>query len=167
MAKLNTNGNAYTIIYASVMVIIVAFLLAFVASALKPKQDANVALDTKKQILSSLNIRDLADAEAEAKYSEVITSGELDSPTLTANVDGEEKLIVAVKGDGFPSTKTVRPYMAHSSTTTLKQPAWVPASRSSGSRMSSKARRFIRTARLFLVSISRARLQPRCQQTIT
>ena len=101
MAKLNTNGNAYTIIYASVMVIIVAFLLAFVASALKPKQDANVALDTKKQILSSLNIRDLADAEAEAKYSEVITSGELDSPTLTANVDGEEKLIVAVKGAGL------------------------------------------------------------------
>ena len=36
MAKMNTNGNAYTIIYASVMVIIVAFLLAFVASALKP-----------------------------------------------------------------------------------------------------------------------------------
>ena len=101
MAKMNTNGNAYTIIYASVMVIIVAFLLAFVASALKSKQDANVALDTKKQILSSLNIRDLADAEAETKYNEVITSGELNSPTLKANVDGEEKLIVAVKGAGL------------------------------------------------------------------
>lgn len=101
MAKLNTNGNAYTIIYASVMVIIVAFLLAFVASALKPTQDANVALDTKKQILSSLNIRDLNNAAAEAKYNEVITSGELDSPTLTANVDGEEKLIIAVKGAGL------------------------------------------------------------------
>ena len=60
MAKMNTNGNAYTIIYASVMVIIVAFLLAFVASALKPTQDANVTLDTKKQILSALNIRDLS-----------------------------------------------------------------------------------------------------------
>ena len=101
MAKMNTNGNAYTIIYASVMVIIVAFLLAFVASALKPTQDANVALDTKKQILSSLNIRDLDNAAAEAKYNEVITSGELDSPTLTANVDGEEKLVIAVKGAGL------------------------------------------------------------------
>ena len=98
MAKLNTNGNAYTIIYAAVMVVIVAFLLAFVASALKPTQDANVALDTKKQILASLNIRDIDNAEAEAKYAEVITSGELKSPTLTANVDGEEKLIVAMKG---------------------------------------------------------------------
>ena len=101
MAKLNTNGNAYTIIYAAVMVVIVAFLLAFVASALKPTQDANVALDTKKQILASLNIRDIDNAEAEAKYAEVITSGELKSPTLTANVDGEEKLIVAMKGAGL------------------------------------------------------------------
>ena len=58
MAKLNTNSNAYTITYASVMVIIVAFLLAFVASALKPTQDKNVALDTKKQVLASLNIRE-------------------------------------------------------------------------------------------------------------
>ena len=99
MAKLNTNSNAYTIIYASVLVIIVAFLLAFVASALKPTQDANVALDTKKQILSALNIRECADADA--KYNEVITEGELNSPVLKANVDGEEKLVVAVKGAGL------------------------------------------------------------------
>ena len=99
MAKLNTNSNAYTIIYACVLVIIVAFLLAFVASALKPTQDANVALDTKKQILSALNIRDCADADA--KYNEVITEGELNSPVLKANVDGEEKLVVAVKGAGL------------------------------------------------------------------
>ena len=56
MAKLNTNGNAYTIIYAAVIVVIVAFLLAFVASALKPTQDDNVAIDKKQQILSSLNV---------------------------------------------------------------------------------------------------------------
>ena len=99
MAKLNTNGNVYTIVYAAVMVIIVAFLLAFVASALKETQDKNVALDTKKQILASLNIRDCEDADA--KYNEVITSGELDSPTLTATVDGQEKLIVNVKGAGL------------------------------------------------------------------
>ena len=77
MAKMNTNGNAYTIIYASVMVIIVAFLLAFVASALKPTQDANVALDKKKQILYSLNIRGLGDEEAAAKYKEVVISDDV------------------------------------------------------------------------------------------
>ena len=56
MAKLNTNGNVYTIVYATIIVIIVAFLLAFVASALKPTQDANVAIDKKQQILASLNL---------------------------------------------------------------------------------------------------------------
>ena len=45
--KLNTNGNVYTIVYASVMVIIVALLLAVVSAALKPRQDANVKLDTQ------------------------------------------------------------------------------------------------------------------------
>lgn len=55
---MNTNSNTYTIIYASVMVIIVAFLLAFVSSALKPTQDKNVEIDKKKQILAALNVRD-------------------------------------------------------------------------------------------------------------
>ena len=35
-------------------------------------QDANVALDVKKQILYSLNIRGLDGQEAEAKYAEVV-----------------------------------------------------------------------------------------------
>ena len=55
---MNTNSNSYTIIYASVMVVIVAFLLAFVSSSLKDIQNKNQELDTKKQILSALNIRD-------------------------------------------------------------------------------------------------------------
>ena len=98
MAKLNTNSNAYTIIYASVLVIIVAFLLAFVASALKPTQDANVALDKKKQILASLNLRELADVEG--TYAEVIKE-EMPDGTMKAVVDGEEKLVVPMKGAGL------------------------------------------------------------------
>lgn len=49
--KMNTNSNSYTIIYASVMVVIVAFLLAFVSSSLKATQDKNVQLDTKSRFL--------------------------------------------------------------------------------------------------------------------
>ena len=57
---MNTNSNSYTIIYASVMVVIVAFLLAFVSSSLKEKQYQNVEQDTKKQILAALNVYDLS-----------------------------------------------------------------------------------------------------------
>ena len=62
---MNTNSNSYTIIYASVMVVIVAFLLAFVSSSLKETQNKNVEMDTKKQILAALNVRNVVDPEAE------------------------------------------------------------------------------------------------------
>ena len=125
MAKMNTNGNAYTIIYAAVMVVIVAFLLAFVASALKPTQDANVAKDKKSQILAALNIRDIEDVEG--KYAEVIKKDAIygadasqgvkaenggfavetknitpdNRPLYIAEVDGETKMVVPVKGAGL------------------------------------------------------------------
>ena len=66
---MNTNSNSYTITYAAVMVVIVAFLLAFISSSLKEIQYKNVEQDTKKQILSAINVTDVKDAEAEfAKY---------------------------------------------------------------------------------------------------
>lgn len=101
--KINTNSNVYTFVYAAVMVVIVAFLLAFVASALKPIQDANVERDTKNQILTSLNITGLSGADIDQKYDEVIT-GELQEQggkVFVATVDGATKYVVPVKGRGL------------------------------------------------------------------
>ncbi len=85
---MNTNSNSYTIIYASVMVVIVAFLLAFVSSSLKEIQNKNVEMDTKKQILSALNIRDVKDAETE--YNKYVKEDMLmqEDGTLVKNEDG-------------------------------------------------------------------------------
>lgn len=89
---MNTNKNSYTIIYAAVLVVIVAFLLAFVSSALKPVQDKNVALDKKKQILAALNIRYLPTADdVEAKYSEVIVADMIIDSAGTVVKDGTGK----------------------------------------------------------------------------
>jgi len=101
--KLNTNSNSYIIIYSAILVVIVAFLLAFVYQALKPMQDANVALDVKKQILYSLNIRNLDGAEAEAKYAEVVKQeGEKDGQKYyLCEIDGEDILVVSLKGMGL------------------------------------------------------------------
>ncbi|MBR6828115.1 MAG: FMN-binding protein [Prevotella sp.] len=101
--KLNTNSNAYIIIYSAILVVIVAFLLAFVYQALKPMQDANVALDVKKQILYSLNIRDLDGAEAEAKYAELIndTMDFMGQKILMAEIDEEPIMIYEMKGMGL------------------------------------------------------------------
>ena len=103
MAKLNTNSNAYIIIYSTILVVIVAFLLAFVYQALKPMQDANVALDVKKQILYSLNIRNLDGAEAEAKYTEVVKE-EKDvngQKVYACQIDGKDILVASLKGMGL------------------------------------------------------------------
>ena len=122
---MNTNSNSYTIIYASVMVVIVAFLLAFVNSSLREIQGKNVELDTKKQILSSLGIKNVQDAEAE--FAKVVTSDEIvneDGTTSTyegafvtayekeakengrvhvfvCNIDGQTKYVVPVYGAGL------------------------------------------------------------------
>ena len=103
MSKLNTNSNAYIIIYSAVLVVIVAFLLAFVYQALKPMQDANVALDVKKQILYSLNIRDLDGAEAEAKYAEVVKEEkDVDGQKVyECQIDGKDILVASLKGMGL------------------------------------------------------------------
>ena len=69
---MNTNKNSYIIIYSEAVVIVVAFLLAFIFQALKPMQDVNVALDKKKQILAALNIRDLGDNESADMYKKVV-----------------------------------------------------------------------------------------------
>ena len=103
MSKLNTNSNAYIIIYSTILVVIVAFLLAFVFQALKPMQDANVALDVKKQILNSLNLRGLDGQEAEAKYAEVgKEEKEINGLKVFAcQVGDQEVVVVSLKGMGL------------------------------------------------------------------
>lgn len=120
---LDTNSDIYAIIYSAVVVVIVAFLLAGVSSILKPRQDANVELDKKKQILASLNIKNSPDAAAE--YSNVIKSDPIinakgdvvkenggfvvandavdDSnlPLYIAEVNGEKKYIIPMTGNGL------------------------------------------------------------------
>ena len=101
--KLNTNSNSYIIIYSAILVVVVAFLLAFIFQALKPMQDANVALDLKKQILYSLNIRGLDGKQAEEKYAEVVKEeGEVNGQKYYAcKIDGEDVLVVSLKGMGL------------------------------------------------------------------
>lgn len=88
---MNTNKNSYTIIYAAVMVVIVAFLLAFVSSALKPTQDKNIELDKKKQILAALNIRGLENDAIEARYDEVVVSDMIVKADGSVVKSGENK----------------------------------------------------------------------------
>lgn len=122
---MDTNSNVYTVVYAAVMVVIVAFLLVFVSDSLKERQQANIIQDTYKQILYSLNIREmgnvaetykstiegdylmnadgslkqLSDDEFCTKYKSEFKSGRLH--IFKANVDGAVKYIIPVNGLGL------------------------------------------------------------------
>ena len=105
---MKTNSNSYTIIYSAVIVVIVAFLLAFVFQALKPMEDANVALDKKKQILNSLNIRDLSNEEADAKYKEVVIADEVideKGKVVEAGTQGGEKAGFKLESKDYKADK--------------------------------------------------------------
>lgn len=119
----NTSSDAYAIIYASIVVVIVAFLLAGVSSILRPKQEENIRLDKKKQILASLNIKNQPDAAA--TYAAVVkqeaiinnageviaTEGGFDVandaindsnlPIYICDVEGEVKYVIPMTGNGL------------------------------------------------------------------
>lgn len=93
---MNTNSNAYTIIYATVLVALVAAVLAYVSISLKPRQQRNIVLETQKNILMSVHlVKDLdkvkdKTAYIQKAYSKYITN------SYVLNYKGEK-----VSGDAF------------------------------------------------------------------
>ena len=69
---MNKNSNIYQILYAAVMVLLVGTVLAFIYMALKPKQNENIANDSRKQILSALNLAAPNDAQVKDMYEKYI-----------------------------------------------------------------------------------------------
>ena len=80
---MNTNSNAYTVIYSIILVVVVAAVLAFAAMFLKPTQDANVKKDTISQILTAATFAGVADAEILDTYKAEIESA------ILVNFEGE------------------------------------------------------------------------------
>ena len=128
---MDTNKNSYTLIYAVVMVIIVAFMLSFVSGVLKERQTANMEIDRKKQILSSLRVN-LKGLDADALYKKLIVKGLVVSPdagvsevprdavfhidivkeiakplnerrlpVFVAEIDGQTKYVLSLRGTGL------------------------------------------------------------------
>ena len=90
---MNKNSNTYQIRYAAVMVLLVGTLLAFIYMALKPKQNENIANDTRKQILSALHIAAPEDAQVKEMYEKYIIQDLL--------VDGEGNIVDSTKNVAF------------------------------------------------------------------
>jgi len=87
---MDRQGNTYTFIYASVLVVVVAALLAFVSQTLKPIQQKNIEVAKKIDILKSVNITSTP-KDAVEKYEKYIGNN-----SFILNYDGQK-----VDGDAF------------------------------------------------------------------
>lgn len=63
---MNRESNSYTFIFATIMVVFVAAMLAYAATALKPAQDANIKNEKRQYILKSFGIDVARDASVDA-----------------------------------------------------------------------------------------------------
>ena len=127
--KLNTNSNAYTITYATVVVVIVAFLLAFAYAGLKERSDSNERIDKKQQILAALNIRNVDKVQTEDRYKEVVMADEIVNARGQILKQGAQK-----DQDGFK-------VMVHTSHTRAKQQDSDLSSRKNPSKKNSRERK--------------------------
>lgn len=80
------NSNGYTFLFATIMVLVVGLLLSILAIQLKPRQDANVAMEKKQDILSTVGY---AKAETSREEADKLF-GDVISEQLVLNHKGEK-----------------------------------------------------------------------------
>lgn len=80
---MNTNSNTYTVIYSTVLVIVVAAILAFVSTSLAPKQKENERVQTMTDILKAANLGEDADSQPDkAAYIKQLYSSRITSAII-------------------------------------------------------------------------------------
>lgn len=124
-----TNTNSYTFMFAVIMVIVVASVLAFTATTLQPIQSENVRQEKMQNILATVGI-ETERSESEELYNKYITEtvalkedGSVDDkvdafevdlarelkkpgeeqvyPLYIANIDGAKYYIIPLRGKGL------------------------------------------------------------------
>lgn len=110
---MDTNKNLYTVIYSTILVVVVAVVLALASYLLKDKQQRNVEIETKQMVLKSVHLGTGAEEAAdkakfiEEKYAKyikdtTISEGELSLQLYICTLDSKEKLyILPVHGTGL------------------------------------------------------------------
>lgn len=99
---IDTNSNTYTIVYSTILVVIVAVLLALVSQVLSPRQEANILLDKQKQILGALKIDYSTGNPADIYMALVNDTLTYDNQEVyVANLNGATKYVLTLSGKGL------------------------------------------------------------------
>lgn len=87
---MNTNNNVYTVIYTTVVCVLVAAVLAFVSQLLKPMQQANEKAETISQILTAAQFGEKSEWEAKGNSAVLKFYTENISEAIIINRAGEK-----------------------------------------------------------------------------
>lgn len=105
---MNRDSNAYTFIFATLMVLVVASALAFTASSLKDLQASNVRKEKMQNILATIGVETDRE-EAETLYNQYITGelsltsgGDLDQEVNAFEINLNNELKKPVNEQRFP-----------------------------------------------------------------
>jgi len=95
-------SNLYVLSFMAGITIVLGFMLSFAAASLKDKQDFNIEIDIKKNILSSLNIpadpsQVLTQSDIQKLYDEEITTLKIDENGMKSDA-GVLSVYIAMDG---------------------------------------------------------------------
>ena len=87
---MNTNSNAYTVIYTTLVVVVVAAVLAYAAMKLKPSQSANAKAETLRQMMSAAGIKSTDELYATKNADILQLYADNIDQAYTIGLDGEQ-----------------------------------------------------------------------------
>lgn len=98
---INRESNVYTVVFAIIMVTLVGGILAFLATALKPIQEANIRNEKMQNILQAIGIEEtngISRKDAGSKFNDFVVEritldfegNEIDKKTNKENIEGEQ-----------------------------------------------------------------------------
>ena len=103
---MNTNSNTYTVIYTTIIVMLVAAILAFVSQSLKARQEANEKADTISQMMTAAQFSTKAELQKIGNKAVLEKYGEEIGQAFTVGTDG--KKISDLKLDEVYSPKQLK-----------------------------------------------------------
>jgi Na+-transporting NADH:ubiquinone oxidoreductase subunit C len=106
---MNRDSNGYTFMFATILVVVVASVLAFLATFLKPMQTENMRNEKMQNILSTIGVTDVSREQAQAEFDTYIkqqislrADGTEDESVKAFEVELKSELKKKVEDQRFP-----------------------------------------------------------------
>lgn len=106
---MNTNNNIYTVVYTAIIVVVVAGILAFVASKLGPAQQANAKAETLRQMMSAAGIKPTDEIYATRNADILQLYADTIQEAYTIGLDGEKNGELGITKDNIQLVDRFKP----------------------------------------------------------